>query len=36
MSERSSVGANRREEYRKTAEIFLKCKDISEAHRLSA
>ena len=36
LSERSAVGANRREEYRKTAEIFLKCKDISEAHKLSA
>ena len=36
LSERSSMGANRREEYRKVAEMFLKCRDLEEAHHLSA
>lgn len=36
MSERNALGANRREEYRKLASIFMKCKDMQEAHRLSA
>ena len=36
LSERSSLGANRREEYLKVASVFQKCKDVSEAHRLSA
>ena len=36
LSEKNSLGANRREEYKKVAELFLKCKDIQEAHRMSA
>lgn len=36
ISELNSLGANRREEYAKVASVFLKCKDINEAHRLSA
>lgn len=36
ISEKNAMGANRREEYRKVAEIFMKCEDIEEAHKLSA
>lgn len=36
ISEQSNTGANRREEYYKLATMFSKCKDIYEAHRLSA
>ena len=36
ISERNAMGANRREEYHKVAEMFMKCEDISEAHKLSA
>ncbi len=36
LSEKNALGANRREEYRKVAELFLKCEDIAEAHRMSA
>ena len=36
LSEKSAMGANRREEYRKAAELFLSCTELSEAHRLSA
>ena len=36
LSEKNALGANRREEYRKVAEMFLKCEDIKEAHKLSA
>lgn len=36
LSEKNALGANRREEYRKVAEIFLKCRDMDEAHRMSA
>ena len=36
LSEKNALGANRREEYRKVAEIFMKCEDISDAHRMSA
>lgn len=36
ISEMSNQGSNRREEYRKLAEIFGRCRDITEAHRLSA
>lgn len=36
ISEQSNVGANRREEYKKVAEIFGKCRSLGEAHRLSA
>ena len=32
----SNQGSNRREEYKKLADIFGKCRDINEAHRLSA
>ena len=30
------MGANRREEYRKVAEMFMKCEDIGVAHKMSA
>lgn len=36
LSEKNALGANRREEYRKVASIFLKCEDISQAHKMSA
>ena len=36
LSERNLMGANRREEYRKVAELFLACSDVEEAHRMSA
>ena len=36
ISEMSNQGANRKEEYKKLAQMFGKCKDIQEAHRLSA
>ena len=36
LSEKNALGANRREEYRKVAEMFMKCDDISEAHKMSA
>ena len=36
ISEMSNQGSNRREEYKKLAEMFGKCRDIKEAHRLSA
>ena len=36
ISERNATGANRREEYRKVAEVFLRCRTMEEAHRLSA
>ena len=36
LSEKNSFGANRREEYKKVAEIFLRCADINEAHKMSA
>lgn len=36
LSEKNALGANRREEYRKVAEVFLKCEDIDEAHKMSA
>ena len=36
LSEKNALGANRREEYRKVAEMFLQCGDIAEAHRMSA
>ena len=32
----SNSGSNRREEYYKLAVMFSKCRDINEAHRLSA
>ena len=36
LSEQNAMGANRREEYRKIAELFMSCNDIDEAHRMSA
>lgn len=36
LSEQSSSGANRREEYRKLAAMFARCQDVEEAHKLSA
>ena len=36
LSEKNALGANRREEYRKTAELFLRCKDMDEAHKMAA
>lgn len=36
LSEMSNMGANRREEYFKVAELFGKCRQIHEAHRLAA
>lgn len=36
LSEQVNSGANRREEYRKLAEMFARCKDIEEAHKLSS
>ena len=36
ISELSHRGANRRQEYYKVAEMFGKCSNISEAHKLSA
>lgn len=36
ISESSNSGANRREEYHKLAVMFGQCKDIRDAHRLSA
>ena len=36
LSERSTYGANRREEYRKVASVFLKCGSISQAHEMAA
>ena len=35
-SEKNALGANRKEEYRKVAELFLKCQDMEEAHKMSA
>ena len=36
LSEKNALGANRREEYRKVAELFLRCEDVQEAHRMAA
>ncbi len=36
LSEVGNMGANRREEYFKVAEMFGNCQDINEAHRLAA
>ena len=36
LSEKNALEANRREEYRKAAEIFLRCQDTGEARRMSA
>lgn len=36
LSEKNAFGANRREEYRKVAEMFLKCENLAEAQKMSA
>ena len=36
LSEKNALGANRKEEYRKVAELFLQCQDMEEAHKMSA
>jgi uncharacterized protein (TIGR02677 family) len=36
ISELSNQGANRREEYHKLAQMFSKCEQLNQAHRLSA
>ncbi len=36
LSEKNALGANRREEYRKVASVFLQCRDVSQAHKMSA
>lgn len=36
LSEKNALGANRREEYKKAAEIFLKCRDMDQAHKMAA
>ncbi len=36
LSEKNALGANRKEEYKKVAEIFLQCRDVKEAHKMSA
>ena len=36
ISEKNALGANRREEYRKVAQVFMRCKDLEEAHKMSA
>lgn len=36
ITEKNASGANRREEYRKAAELFLSCQDLNEAHRMAA
>lgn len=36
LSEKNVLGANRKEEYKKAAELFLRCNDLSEAHKMSA
>lgn len=36
ISEQFSFGANRKEEYRQVAQVFLKCKQVQEAHKLSS
>ena len=36
LSEKNALGANRKEEYKKAAELFLRCNDLPEAHKMSA
>lgn len=36
LSEKNALGASRKEEYKKAAELFLRCNDLSEAHKMSA
>src|SRR5699024_11262843 len=36
ISERNALGANRKEEYRKAASIFMACEDVRQAHKMAA
>ncbi len=36
LSEKNALGANRKEEYKKVAELFMRCEDTSEAHKMAA
>ncbi|MBQ2116939.1 MAG: TIGR02677 family protein [Lachnospiraceae bacterium] len=36
ISERNALGANRKEEYKKISELFMKCNDVKEAHKMAA
>lgn len=36
LSEKNALGANRKEEYKKVAELFLQCQNVKEAHKMSA
>ena len=36
ISEKNALGANRKEEYRKVAKLFMQCRDVDEAHKMSA
>lgn len=36
LTEMNNQGANRREEYKKLAEVFYRCENINKAHQLSA
>lgn len=36
LSEKNALGANRKEEYKKVAELFGRCETVEEAHRMSA
>ena len=36
LSEKNALGANRKEEYRKVAELFLRCDTVAQAHKMSA
>ena len=36
LSEKNAFGANRKEEYKKVAELFMKCENENEAHKMAA
>ena len=36
LSEKNALGANRKEEYRKVADLFLRCDTVEDAHKMSA
>lgn len=36
LSEKNAFGANRKEEYRKVANLFLECETVDDAHKMSA
>lgn len=36
LSEKNALGANRKEEYKKVAELFMRCDNVSEAHKMAA